>query len=211
VGRFALCLFLGYIVGSFPTAYLLVRWKSRIDIRSAGSGNVGTLNSYLVTNSKVVGIGVLLLDCAKGAGAVLLGGFVSGGDLLNASSAGAAAVAGHNYPVWLGFHGGKGLAPAAGAMALICWPVIPVWMLLWLAGYRLTRNVDPANAISTIVVILVASLLQSSATGYLGVNTGNGIIRGFVITVMTTILLRHIAPLRELVKERKRSMEMKRQ
>jgi acyl phosphate:glycerol-3-phosphate acyltransferase len=207
VGRFALCLFLGYFVGSFPTAYLLVRWKSRIDIRKAGSGNVGTLNSYLVTNSESVGVAVLLLDCAKGAGAVLLGGALAGGEVLSAAAAGAAAVAGHNYPVWLGFHGGKGLAPATGAMGLICWPVIPVWMFFWLAAFLHPRKVDLANAIATGLVLLAMALWQTPVTGIPGVYADIGVIRGFVISVMSLILLRHIVPLRELYRERKRSRE----
>jgi acyl phosphate:glycerol-3-phosphate acyltransferase len=205
VGRIALCLLLGYVVGSFPTAYLLVRWKSRIDIRKAGSGNVGTLNSYLVTRSETVGFAVLLLDCAKGAGAVLLGAALGDGEVLNAATAGAAAVAGHNYPVWLGFQGGKGLAPATGAMGLICWPVIPVWMILWLAAYLRPRKVDLANAVATGLVLLAMVLWQFPATGALRMWVDNGIVRGFVISVMCLILLRHVVPLRELYRERKRS------
>ncbi|HSQ76338.1 MAG TPA: glycerol-3-phosphate acyltransferase, partial [Bacteroidota bacterium] len=58
--RLALAALVGYILGSFPTAYLVVRWNSQVDIRTAGSGNVGTLNAFEVTKSKAVA-GLVLL------------------------------------------------------------------------------------------------------------------------------------------------------
>jgi glycerol-3-phosphate acyltransferase PlsY len=67
VEQFSLAALVGYILGSIPTAYLLVRWKSQLDIRTAGSGNVGTVNSYEVTKSGLLAGVVLLADFAKGA------------------------------------------------------------------------------------------------------------------------------------------------
>jgi acyl phosphate:glycerol-3-phosphate acyltransferase len=196
LGRIALCLILGYLVGSFPTAYLLVRWKSRLDIRNAGSGNVGTLNSFLVTRSWIVGASVLVVDCLKGAGAVFLGSMLGDGQLLLPAAAGAGAVVGHNYPVWLGFRGGKGLAPAAGVMAVLCWPVIPVWLLLWCAAFALVRSIDPANTIASGLILVLAAVLPlpSSVAWMLG--TEGDILRVCVVIVMSVILLRHIAPLK---------------
>ena len=107
----------GYLLGSFPTAYLMVRLKSRVDIRKAGSGNVGTLNSFMVTKSKGVGVVVLLLDLLKGVAAVTIAPLFGASDpFLAQTVAGAAAVAGHNFPVWLGGKGGRGLATGAGVM-----------------------------------------------------------------------------------------------
>jgi acyl phosphate:glycerol-3-phosphate acyltransferase len=211
LGQIALCLVSGYVVGSFPTAYILVRWKSRIDIRNAGSGNVGTLNSFLVTGSHFVGIAVLLIDCLKGTGAVLLGYLLADGQMLHAVLSGAGAVAGHNYPVWLHFRGGKGLATAAGAMAVICWPVIPLWMVLWSVAYAIMRSIDPANVVASGLILLGATFFPEHVGVPFVPVTLDGMLRGFVAVVMTIILSRHIAPLMESVRNRKRSREVKQQ
>src|SRR5512147_2237624 len=109
----------GYLIGSVPWAFILVRLRSNRDIRKEGSGNVGTLNSYVVTGSRKVGVAVLLLDLAKGFAAAEFGRMVGGGDFSTAAVGLLAAILGHNYPVWLRFKGGRGLAPAAGGMLAI--------------------------------------------------------------------------------------------
>ncbi len=108
---------LGYLLGSIPTAFLLVRWKSRVDIRTSGSGNVGTLNSYQVSGSKVVGFIVLVADFLKGFFAVWGTTALLGSSFEATATAGVGSVLGHNFPFWLRFHGGRGLATAAGVMS----------------------------------------------------------------------------------------------
>jgi glycerol-3-phosphate acyltransferase PlsY len=195
----------GYLLGSIPTAFLLVRWKSRLDIRTEGSGNVGTLNSYLVTKSRWVGLGVLVVDLLKGLLAVSLAPLFGAPDPFVARLvAGVGAVGGHNFPIWLGGKGGRGLATAAGVMLpLQAWSVL-VWALGWLLGFLPFRKVNVANALATLVVIVAAVLLPAEVLR--GVLPPGATVSGFrllIILVMGVVMVRHIAPLRDYVRERR--------
>src|SRR4029078_11536338 len=106
---------LGYAMGSVPSAFLLPR-RAGIDVRVAGSGNVGAAN-VLRTTGLPLGVTVMMLDIGKGA-ATLLTAYAPAGTV-SAAAAGAAAIVGHIYPVWLRFHGGKGVAVAAGVFAVL--------------------------------------------------------------------------------------------
>ena len=152
----------GYVVGSFPTAYFLVRWKSNIDIRSAGSGNVGTLNSYEVTNSKAIGAIVLLIDLLKGVVTVLLTKVIFEDHFSVFASAGIGAVVGHNFPVWLGFKGGRGLATGAGVMLMLAWMFVPLWMMTWFAGQKISKDVNVGNAAGILAVFLIGVFAPES-------------------------------------------------
>ncbi len=149
----ALPFLLGYLLGSIPTAYLLVRWKSKIDIRQAGSGNVGTLNSYLVTNSKTVGGTVLIVDMVKGIAAVLLAKGIWSSEFPEMASAGIGATIGHTLPVWLGFRGGRGLATAAGVMFVIAWKIVVVWGMFWVIGHRISKDVNVGSACACLLTL----------------------------------------------------------
>ena len=107
---------LGYLVGSVPFAYLLARLRG-VDVRVAGSVNVGAAN-VLRTTGAWRGVIVMALDMAKGISAVVMAHTMAGNAATLALS-GAAAVVGHIYPVWLGFHGGKGVAVAAGVFTIL--------------------------------------------------------------------------------------------
>src|SRR3954466_14638800 len=98
---------LGYAMGSVPFAFLLAR-RAGIDVRVAGSGNVGAAN-VLRTTGMPLGVTVLALDIGKGAASVLAA-YAAVGTTTSMAAAAAAAVVGHIYPVWLRFHGGKGVA-----------------------------------------------------------------------------------------------------
>src|SRR4030095_838419 len=111
-----LAVLLGYLTGSVPFAFLLAR-RAGIDVRFAGSGNVGAAN-VLRTTGTGRGVAVMALDVAKGALAVWLAHFSHAGAATTAV-AGTAAVVGHIYPVWLRFHGGKGVAVAAGGLRVV--------------------------------------------------------------------------------------------
>jgi acyl phosphate:glycerol-3-phosphate acyltransferase len=210
VGTIVLSVVAGYLVGSFPTAYLFVRWKSRIDIRDAGSGNVGTLNSFQVSNSWLVGAAVLLIDLLKGAGAALLCARFSQESSLLAAIGGIGAVLGHNYPVWLSFRGGRGLAPGAGAMLVVCWPVVTAWLLLWTIGYALVRSVNPASAIGSGILMAACVLIPSAALRAIGIGPEPEIIRWFVVALMGIIVLRLVDPVKEYVATRRQSRAMSR-
>ncbi len=106
----------GFLLGSIPFAYLLIRRRG-IDLRTVGSGNVGAANA-LRASSPVTALTVLALDATKGGIAVWLATAIALSSSV-AVCAGLAAIAGHVYPPWLGFRGGKGMATAAGVFAVL--------------------------------------------------------------------------------------------
>lgn len=115
--RGALFLSGAYLLGSIPFAFLVPRYLGGVDVRRAGSGNVGATNVWRTTRLSLALL-VLLLDAGKGALAVLavrLLGAPSGLQVV----AGLCAIAGHMYPVWLGFQGGKGVATTGGVFAVL--------------------------------------------------------------------------------------------
>jgi acyl phosphate:glycerol-3-phosphate acyltransferase len=122
----------GYLLGSIPFGYLLVRIVTGDDVRASGSGNIGATN--VARRSPVLGFATLILDAAKGLAAVVFARAVfSGPDrrLLMATAA-LFAVAGHMFPVWLKFRGGKGVATSLGAFVLLTPKTILCMLVLFL-------------------------------------------------------------------------------
>jgi len=129
----------GYFLGSIPFGVLITRAFGAGDLRQIGSGNIGATN-VLRTGRKGLAAATLILDGAKGAVAVLLARhFVPelGDD--GAMIAGAAAMIGHCYPVWLRFRGGKGVATLLGLSLALAWPIGLVFAAVWLATVLLLR------------------------------------------------------------------------
>jgi glycerol-3-phosphate acyltransferase PlsY len=119
----------GYLLGSIPFGLVLTRAAGLGDIRKIGSGNIGATN-VLRTGNKGLALATLLLDGGKGAAAVLLVRWVWGPD--PAILAGAGAMLGHLFPVWLGFKGGKGIATALGTLLAADFPVGLAACATWL-------------------------------------------------------------------------------
>jgi glycerol-3-phosphate acyltransferase PlsY len=141
---------IGYLLGSIPFGLVLTRVAGLGDIRRIGSGNIGATN-VLRTGNKALAALTLLLDCLKGAAAVLIGG------LWGAESAAALAViVGHMWPVWLNFRGGKGVATALGVLLALAWPVALIAAALWLATALVSRYASLAALVAAVVAPLVA-------------------------------------------------------
>jgi len=119
----------GYLLGSIPFGLLLTKLFQAGDLRSIGSGNIGATN-VLRTGNKGLAAATLLLDGGKGTVAVLLAGYWYAPDA--AIVAGMMAVIGHNFPMWLGFKGGKGVATTFGVLLALSWPAGVVTLLTWL-------------------------------------------------------------------------------
>ena len=137
--KIALALSVGYLLGSVPTAYMVGRFVRGIDIRRVGSGNVGASNVWIHVGKPwafligafdlfVQGMGPPLVARALGLG------------IEWQAAAGLLAVIGHNWPVFLRFEGGRGLAPAVGVMIALARLELAVFILVGVAGWQLTRN-----------------------------------------------------------------------
>lgn len=150
----------GYLLGSIPTGYVVARAKG-VDIRSAGSGNIGATNVFRILGTPA-GILVLLVDAAKGWIAVLIGmrmiwpwiapDVVTGTAEWLGVAAGVAAVLGHNYTFWLGFKGGKGIATSAGVLAGLVPLALLVALGVWIAVVVLSRYVSLASILGAFVL-----------------------------------------------------------
>lgn len=127
----------GYLLGSVPAGIVMARLFGLGDLRTIGSGNIGATN-VLRAGSKLAAFLTMLLDTGKGAIAVGLAYWLA--DDPNAGlAAGFWAVMGHNFPVWLKFHGGKGVATTLGVMLATAWPVGLAAILTWLTVAFITR------------------------------------------------------------------------
>jgi glycerol-3-phosphate acyltransferase PlsY len=153
-----------YLLGSIPTGYLVARARG-VDIRQTGSGNIGATNAFRVLG-KGWGIGVLLLDFAKGASACMLVplgvramlelSVENEGSVTLALVAAVCAVLGHNFTLWLRFKGGKGIATSAGALAvLVPWALL-IGLGVWVLLFALTRYVS-LGSIAAAVSLPVAT------------------------------------------------------
>src|SRR5882757_8665041 len=145
----------------FPSADLVARLASRgrpdkdaVDLRAAGSGNPGGLNAARVLGKKW-GLLVIVLDAAKGALAGFIG--LAFGDA-GAYAAGTAVIAGHCWPVWNGFRGGKGVAAAGGSFAAVFPPMFPIDGLATLAVAVATRNSRLAIRAALLVWVVAAAV-----------------------------------------------------
>jgi acyl phosphate:glycerol-3-phosphate acyltransferase len=145
IGFFAAAV-IGYLLGSIPVGLLLTRYAGLGDIREIGSGNIGATN-VLRTGSKALAGLTLAFDVLKGAAAVWLGSLWGMEAML---IAGAAAVVGHLFPVWLGFRGGKGVATAFGVLIAVAWPVALAAAALWLATALLFRYASLAALVAAV-------------------------------------------------------------
>jgi acyl phosphate:glycerol-3-phosphate acyltransferase len=120
---------IGYLFGSVPFGLLLTKAAGLGDVRSIGSGNIGATNVLRTGNKKIAAL-TLLLDGLKGAAPVLLLNYFGGPQA--GMIAGLAAMAGHIFPVWLGFKGGKGVATSLGVLFGLYWPLGLIFIGVWL-------------------------------------------------------------------------------
>ena len=154
----ALIILLAYLIGSVPFGYLIVKSRGAGDVRKTGSGGTGATN---VTRraGRAAGVLTLALDAAKGALAVALARWLlttDSGAGWWVAAAGLAAVAGHVFPVWLGFRGGKGVATGLGVfaclapLAVLC--VVPVFVaVVWATRYVSLGSITASAALPLFV------------------------------------------------------------
>jgi acyl phosphate:glycerol-3-phosphate acyltransferase len=193
-----------YLIGSIPSAYLVLKIVHKKDITEEGSGNVGAMNSYEVSGSKKTGIIVFAFDFLKGLIPALILIVILKFQIGFAFLPLAALVAGHNFSVWIRFKGGRGLATAAGILIILnFWSVI-IWCILYVITHFIKKNVHIGNSIATILlpfVLLICNsqgLICSRYTGY-----DENIFIIFVSICCMLILLKHISPILSIIRKSK--------
>jgi len=159
IWAYALAAVGGYLLGSIPFGLVLTRAAGLGDIRKIGSGSIGATN-VLRTGRKDLAFATMVLDGGKGAIAVLIVKAIFGMETVDlALVAGIAAVFGHNFPVWLKFKGGKGVATTLGLM-LAAFPIVAIMaMLTWLAVAAIFRISSLSGLITFAVAPLYALML----------------------------------------------------
>ena len=183
---------LSYLVGSIPTAYLVVKWLKRVDVRTIGSGNVGATN---VTRAAGLwaGAGVFIVDLAKGLIAVTVIAPWLLHDPTPAArlACGLLAVVGHSFPVFLKLHGGKGVATTIWVLLGAAPLIAGACLFVWLAAFAICRYVS-VGSLAAAVTLPVAQLIMHRplAEIWLGV------------ALAALIILRHRANLARLAQGR---------
>jgi len=142
-----LSLVVAYLIGGIPFGYLLVRWKTGEDVRAMGSGNIGATN-VLRTTGRGIGAATLVLDIAKGFFAVWLAGRLSGASPVWMSLAALAVMAGHAYPVFLKFEGGKAVASFVGAFLYLTPVPMAAVLVLFVIVVAATRHISMGSIVA---------------------------------------------------------------
>ena len=174
----------GYLSGSIPFGLLLTRWAGTRDIRHIGSGNIGATN-VLRTGRKDLAGATLLLDALKGAVPVLL---ASDYDPDMMVFAGAGAMLGHVFPVWLKGRGGKGVATALGVLFGMSWQVALLACAIWVAVAALTRY---SSLAAVLAIVATPGLAKWLATPQ---------IAEFGIFLSVVILFRHLGNVGRIIR-----------
>jgi len=202
---------IGYLFGSLPSAYLLVKKTRGIDITKEGSGNVGAYNSLDVTKSKYIGISVLLLDLLKGIGSVLIPIFLFHNEFIYPALSLMFAVFSHCFNPWLQFKGGRGLATAAGGAIIIFPFLLAIWIVLWAIFYVMRKDIIFANIAYTVFSLFVVFGTSGIAIKY--ANPKPEDISALILVssaILIIIFIKHIEPLIEFITELKNNRKIKR-
>jgi glycerol-3-phosphate acyltransferase PlsY len=187
--EFILLLVGGYLMGSIPAAYLAARWSRQVDIRQHGSGNVGGAN-LLKVSARWVAIVVIIFDIAKGMPAVWVAHLL-GLDIAQLAAIGIAGIVGHNWPVFLRFNGGRGIATTIGVafiVPIVSGPLVP-WSLIAFLAIMIT-NLFTLRTIPLGIAVSVAIMpIVSWAVG-----EPTALTLGFVAIFLIMVIRRLTAP-----------------
>lgn len=157
----------GYLLGSIPFGLVLTRLAGLGDIRDVGSGNIGATN-VLRTGNKPLAALTLILDSGKGAIAAVAALIALGPTLGPVAGliAGVCGVLGHNFPIWLGFKGGKGVATTLGVLIAVSWPAGLLACATWLAVAGLFKYSSLAALVALSAAPFYAFWLQDTPTAW---------------------------------------------
>lgn len=149
----------GFVLGSVPFAWLLAWHLARVDLRAAGSGNVGAANAFR-SAGRAIGLTVLCLDVAKGAAAVWLARTLGVSEVV-VVGAGVAAVVGHVKSPWLRFRGGKGVATACGVFLMLAPAATTAAIVAFAVVASVTKYASLASVFATAFLLVLLSVWQT--------------------------------------------------
>ncbi len=181
---------LSYLIGAIPFGVIVGKLTSGIDVRNHGSGSMGMTNVLRIVGARA-GILVFLADMAKGAVAVALAGLIIGPGY-GMVAGGVAAVIGHNWPVYVGFRGGRGVTTGFGALLVLSWPVGLISFAIFLLVVSLSRYVSLGSmlgAVTMLVAMIPFVVLDVEPFAYL--------VYGLVI--VSLIIFRHRGNIQRLL------------
>ena len=199
---------IAYLLGSIPFGLVLLRVFRGVDVRKTGSGNIGTANVARVAPS--LGLWTLFFDSAKGLAAVVIAREIAR-HMTNGSTESVAlitglsallAIAGHVFPVWLKFKGGKGVATAMGAfLGLMPWAVL-ITLVLYIAIYAVWHYTSLASITSAALFPLIAGVMMSPAQ--------RPLLLPFLIAASLLIIVKHRENIRRLLAGTENRLDLKR-
>ncbi|MFC2002080.1 glycerol-3-phosphate 1-O-acyltransferase PlsY [Chloroflexota bacterium] len=181
IAKYVAVVLIGYLIGSIPFGLLIGRRSAKIDIRKIGSGKTGTTNVLRVAGKKAAAL-VLILDLSKGALAVIFAGLIFGGDYMVVGNqswwlvtggqvlAALAAIAGHNWPIFVKFKGGRGVATFFGGLIALCPPAALFGGVVLILGAGLTRYMSLgsiAGAVGSYAILVPLTIMYGFPIEYL--------------------------------------------
>lgn len=203
---------MGYLLGSIPFGLLISKRSGKVDVRQYGSGKIGATNVLRAVGKKAAAL-VLLLDASKGALAVVFAGLIIGrsylvvgdfalGALVAQVLAALAAMAGHNWSVFLKFHGGRGVATFMGGLIALC-PVAAIFGgQIFIIGAGLTKFASLgsiAGAVGTYVILVPLTIMNGFPIEYL--------VYALIGTIIIVVM--HRGNIRRLVSGKERKLDEK--
>ena len=158
---FILSVVMAYLIGSISSSTLVGKWFAHIDIRDHGSGNAGATNTLRVLGLKWALV-VLTVDILKGMAAVFIAWWLGNGNPWFAYLTGLAAIIGHNWPIYFGFRGGKGIATTIGVLALLMFIPAIIAGVIAILLVLLTRYVSLGALVFTILTPVFVIILEKN-------------------------------------------------
>lgn len=188
----------GYLIGSIPFGLILTRMAGYGDIRKIGSGNIGATN-VLRTGNKTLALLTVICDASKaGVAAVIARNCAGDYGVLASLIAGACGVLGHNFPVWLKFKGGKGVASSFGFILATC-PILSLVALgVWLS-MAFTFKYSSLSALTAAAIVPFASYFLAPSAEYTWVYTA----------IVILVIVRHHANIKRLLNGEESKIKLK--
>jgi glycerol-3-phosphate acyltransferase PlsY len=150
---------MAYLLGSIPFGYLIVRWQKGIDVRATGSGSMGATN--VMRNLGILGfVATFILDVGKGTAAVLLASKLTTHDARWVAAAAVATIFGHCFPVWLKFHGGKGVATGVGVFLALAPVQVALVLVIFAVLVAIWRYISLGSIVAAAAFPVLVHFMQ---------------------------------------------------